>query len=58
MIEDDDDEEFDDNQATIINMDRFVKGIRGWRDKFHKGDRNMLEERKNRDLGSIKIMIP
>lgn len=33
MIEDDDDEEFDDNQATIINM----WFVRGW------GDRNRCE---------------
>lgn len=45
MIEDDDEEDSDDDQVTIVNMDIFVKGRRGQKDKFYKGDKNRHKAR-------------
>lgn len=58
MIEDDDKEDFNDDQATIVNMDRFVRGRKGWRDGFHKEDKNRCKERQDKDLVNIKMKIP
>ncbi|GKV07007.1 hypothetical protein SLEP1_g18820 [Rubroshorea leprosula] len=60
-LDDNDEDAFnDDAQNPNFSMDRFMRGRRGQRYRFNKGDQNLARwgDRQDHDLGSIKMKIP
>ncbi|GKV34697.1 hypothetical protein SLEP1_g43048 [Rubroshorea leprosula] len=60
-LDDNDEDAFnDDAQSSNFSMDRFMRGRRGQRYRFNKGDQNLARwgDRQDHDLGSIKMKIP